>query len=52
MFGHFVGHFYGTYYLRTGLEAPGNYSDQVWSNILSILLLERPKPNILDFWDL
>ena len=36
------------------LKAPGNYSASFWSNKLSILSLERPKPNtsmISDFLD-
>ena len=40
-----------------GLKAPGKYSDQFWSNQISVLLLERPKPpnsmisGFLDAWD-
>ena len=29
-----------------GLKAPGNYSDQFWSNNILALLREGPKPNI------
>ncbi len=29
-----------------GLKAPGDYSDQFWSNKMSVLLCEVPKPNI------
>ena len=38
-----------------GLKAPGNDSDQFWSNNFSILLCEGPKPPnsmISWFWDL
>ena len=27
-----------------GLKAPGNYSDQSWSNTISVLLWEGPEP--------
>ncbi len=41
-----LGHFYGTYYHIIGLKAPGNCSDQFWSNKLSILLWKTPQtPN-------
>ena len=29
-----------------GLKAPGDYSDQFWSNKFTILSLEKPEPNI------
>ena len=28
------------------MKAPGNYLDQIWSNKISVLLCEEPKPNI------
>ena len=28
------------------MKAPGNYSDQFWSNKISVLLWEGPKPNM------
>ena len=38
-------HFDGKY-VSIGLKAPGNYSDQFWSNTILVLLCEGPKPNI------
>ena len=46
MLGHLLAHFYGNYVEMVGLKAPGNSSDQFWSNQISVLLYERPKPNI------
>ena len=40
----FLGRFNGQYVLIIGLKAPGNYSDQFWSNETSVLLCEGPKP--------
>ena len=37
---------YGNFIEIIGLKVPGNYSAAFWSNNFSILLLERPKPNI------
>ena len=36
--------FYGKHIEIIGLKAPGDYSDQFWSNNFSILLCEGPKP--------
>ena len=39
-------YFYGTYVQIICLKAPGNYSDQLWSNKILVLLGEGPTPNI------
>ena len=36
--------FYGTYVSIIGLKAPGNCSGSFWSNEISVLLCEGPKP--------
>ena len=43
-FSHFVGYSYGKYVSIIGLKAPGNYSDQLRSNKISVLLWKGPKP--------
>ena len=42
----FLSFFYGTSISIIGLKAPGNYSDQFWSNKIVVLLCVEPKPNI------
>ena len=44
MFWHCLGHAYGKYVEVICLKAPGNYSHQFWSNNVSVLLYEGPKP--------
>ena len=42
----FVDYFHGKYVYIMGLKALGKYSDQFWSNEISVLLCEGPKLNI------
>ena len=44
LFWHVLSHFYGKDAWIIGLKAPGNYSDSSWSNKISVLLCEGPKP--------
>ena len=44
-----MGHFCRKYVEIIGLKAPGDYSDQFWSNKISVLLCEGAKPNISMF---
>ena len=43
---HLLGDFHGKYVQIVGLTAPGNYSDQFWSNKNLVLLCEGPKPKM------
>ena len=43
---HLLGYLNVTYVEIIGLEAPGNYLDRFWCNQISVLLLEKPKPDI------
>ena len=45
IFFQFVGYVYGKCVYIIGLKTPGNYSDQLWFNKISILLREGPKPS-------
>ena len=42
----FLGSFYGQFMEKIGLQAPGNYSASLWTNNLSILLLENPQTSV------
>ena len=42
----FSNYFYAKYVEIIGLKAPGNYSASFWSNEISVILCEGPKPNI------
>ena len=44
-----LGKFYGNVIQKSGLKAPGNYSDQLWSNKCSLILLETPRTLIFMF---
>ena len=46
MFGYFLGYVWVKCVEITSLKAPGNYSDQFWSNKILVLLCEGQKPNI------
>ena len=41
---HLFGYFAGKYVQITGLKAPGDYSNQFWSDKILVLLCEGPKP--------
>ena len=43
-FWHLLGHLFGKYGGIIGLKAPGNYCASFWSNEISVLFCEGPKP--------
>ena len=46
MFLGIFGPFYCQFMEKIGLQAPGNYSASLWTNNLSILLLENPQTSV------